>query len=63
MVDRELIEKARRNKLYIVDVRIVGRFVEGGETLKTFELLLEPEQHEQLLMLLAQFNSVEKTTP
>lgn len=52
MVKPELLKKARSKRLYMVDARIVGRFVPGAETIEAFELALDQRQYEQLVILL-----------
>ena len=54
MVKPELVRKARSKRLYMIDARIVGRFVPGADTIETFELGLNEHQYRRLVSLLKQ---------
>ena len=54
MVKPDLIRRARAKRLYMIDARIVGRFVPGAETIETYELGLNEQQYGRLVSLLKQ---------
>jgi hypothetical protein len=57
--DNEIKKQARDQQLYVVNIRSLGKFVPGAETLRERLYLMTKQQHDELMRLMERFSEAQ----